>query len=196
MTAAAAAARFAPGTCARTTRATTALCCLHTTRLRPLLPSPPPRRNNYFGTQSVMQLASGMTALRSFVHVSTYFVNNHAPRGSVVREQVHALPLELDGRRVGYAEFVEALMAMDTETSNNVALELMGKHNFNRCAVGAGCGSRHACSGCSHSSCQARRRQSQARHTAISDGVCCVLCCLSPPDTMCLCAARTPLAST
>lgn len=63
--------------------------------------------------------------------MSTYFVNNHMPRNSVVHEAVHALPLELNGQPVGYAEFVAALMAMSSEEANAVALTLMAKHNFN-----------------------------------------------------------------
>lgn len=78
-----------------------------------------------------MQLASKMQHLRAFVHVSTYFVNNHMPRNTVVSEALHPVPLELDGRPVEYKEFVEALMSMDTETANKVALDLMGKNNFN-----------------------------------------------------------------
>lgn len=87
--------------------------------------------HNYFGTQRLMQLAASCRNLRSFVHVSTYFVNNHMPRNSVVREAVHALPLELGGRRVDYAEFVSTLMDMPSEEANRVALDFMAAHNFN-----------------------------------------------------------------
>jgi fatty acyl-CoA reductase len=72
-----------------------------------------------------------MLQLRSFVHVSTYFVNNHMPRNSVVKEQIHPIPLELAGRPVEYKEFVEGLMAMSSEDANKAALELMAKHDFN-----------------------------------------------------------------
>jgi fatty acyl-CoA reductase len=89
------------------------------------------RRHNYFGTQALMELASHMEQLRSFVHVSTYFVNNHMPRNSVVKEQLHPVPLELNGQAVGYKAFVEGLMAMSTEEANSTALDLMAKNNFN-----------------------------------------------------------------
>lgn len=88
-------------------------------------------RHNYFGTQGLMQLSSQFLQLRSFVHVSTYFVNNHMPRNSVVKEQLNPVPLELDGRPVEYKEFVDALMAMSTEDANKTALDLMTKNNFN-----------------------------------------------------------------
>lgn len=78
-----------------------------------------------------MQLSSRMQHLRSFVHVSTYFVNNHMPRNSVVKEQIHEVPLELDGQPVDYKELVDALMSMSSEEANRVALDLMAKNNFN-----------------------------------------------------------------
>lgn len=89
------------------------------------------RRHNYFGTQSLMELSSQMDNLRSFVHVSTYFVNNHMPRNSEVKEQLHPVPLELHGQPVAYKAFVEGLMAMSTEEANKTALDLMAKNNFN-----------------------------------------------------------------
>lgn len=80
-----------------------------------------------------MQLSAQMHQLRSFVHVSTFFVANHMPRNSVVREQLHPLPLQLDGRPVEHAEFVAALMAMeDADEANRVALQVMADSNFNR----------------------------------------------------------------
>jgi hypothetical protein len=78
-----------------------------------------------------MELASQMDNLRSFVHVSTYFVNNHMPRNSVVKEALHPVPLELNGQAVGYKAFVDGLMAMSTEDANRTALDLMAKNNFN-----------------------------------------------------------------
>lgn len=88
-------------------------------------------RHNYFGTQSLMALASQMEHLRSFVHVSTYFVNNHMPRNTVVKEQLHPVPLEIDGQAVSYKEYVDALMAMSNEEANEAALALMANNNFN-----------------------------------------------------------------
>lgn len=52
-------------------------------------------------------------------------VNNHMPRNTVVKEQIHAVPLELDGRPVGHQEFVDALMSMSSEDANKTALDLM-----------------------------------------------------------------------
>lgn len=90
-----------------------------------------PCRHNYYGTQGLLQLSSEMPELRSFVHVSTFFVNNHMPRNSVVPEAIHAVPLELAGQPVQHQEFVEAVMAMDSQAANRTVLELMGRNNFN-----------------------------------------------------------------
>lgn len=44
-----------------------------------------------------MKVCSQMEKLRAFVHVSTYFVNNHLPRNSVVQERIYPLQLEVHG---------------------------------------------------------------------------------------------------
>lgn len=58
------------------------------------------------------------------------------PRNTVVKEQIHAVPLELNGRPVGHQEFVDALMSMSSEDANKTALDLM----VSRWGLGAGGG--------------------------------------------------------
>jgi hypothetical protein len=58
------------------------------------------RRNNYRGTQQLLDLAGSMTQLESFVYVSTFYVNNFKPFNSPVQEEVHHLPLQWPGRRM------------------------------------------------------------------------------------------------
>lgn len=55
------------------------------------------RRSNYLGTQALLQLCSEMSGLRSFVHVSTYWVNNFYPYNTPVKEEVHYPRLSLAG---------------------------------------------------------------------------------------------------
>lgn len=59
-------------------------------------------RNNYLGTWELMKVCSQMDHLHAFVYVSTYFVNNHLPRNSVVQERLYPLPLKVDGEPVGH----------------------------------------------------------------------------------------------
>lgn len=56
-------------------------------------------RVNYSGTQKLLDLASKMQQLQSFVHVSTFYVNNFKPYNSEVKEEVHVLPLHRPGER-------------------------------------------------------------------------------------------------
>jgi nucleoside-diphosphate-sugar epimerase len=55
------------------------------------------RRSNFLGTQALLQLCSEMSGLRSFVHVSTYWVNNFYPYNTPVKEEVHYPRLQLAG---------------------------------------------------------------------------------------------------
>ncbi|KAF8068243.1 fatty acyl-CoA reductase [Scenedesmus sp. PABB004] len=87
-------------------------------------------KNNYMGTMEMMRVASGMTSLRSFVHVSTYFVNNHLPRNSVVKEQIYPVPLQVGGVAMSHAEYVAAMLAMTPEQANKQTAELMAALNF------------------------------------------------------------------
>lgn len=58
-------------------------------------------RSNYMGARTLLQLAREMRHLRSFVHISTYFVNNFAPYNTPVKEEVHYPTLQLAGEQVG-----------------------------------------------------------------------------------------------
>uniref|UniRef100_A0A383WJS7 Fatty acyl-CoA reductase n=1 Tax=Tetradesmus obliquus TaxID=3088 RepID=A0A383WJS7_TETOB len=89
-------------------------------------------KNNYLGTQKLLQLANSMPNLRAFVHVSTYYVANHLPRNSLVSEQLHPLRLSLDGgaTKVGHADFVSALMAMTPDEANMLAGMVMQTNSF------------------------------------------------------------------
>lgn len=73
-----------------------------------------------------------MPNLRAFVHVSTYYVANHLPRNSLVKEQLHPLSLSLDGgaTKVGHADFVSALMAMTPGEANVLAGMVMQANSF------------------------------------------------------------------
>eukprot|EP00775_Hariotina_reticulata_P012461 gene12461-12596_t len=89
-------------------------------------------KTNYFGTAQLMQLASQMSSLRAFVHVSTYFTSNHQPRNSLVAEQVYPLELSLDGgaTTVNRIDFIAALMEMDSITANATAQDIMKRQHF------------------------------------------------------------------
>lgn len=82
------------------------------------------------GTMELMRVASGMSQLRSFVHTSTFFVNNYLPRNSVVKEQIYPLPLTVGGEAVSHGEYVAAMLAMEPEQANKQTLELMDSLNF------------------------------------------------------------------
>jgi fatty acyl-CoA reductase len=89
-------------------------------------------RNNYLGTQKLLQLAAGMPNLSAFVHVSTYYVNNHLPRNSKVEERLYPLQLSLDGgpTKVSYAEFVPSLFGMAPDEANALAGMVMQANGF------------------------------------------------------------------
>lgn len=52
-------------------------------------------RANYVGTRNLLDLAADMPKLHVFLHTSTYFVNSHLPRHSVVKEEIYRLPIYL-----------------------------------------------------------------------------------------------------
>jgi fatty acyl-CoA reductase len=56
------------------------------------------------------ELASEMLQIRSFLHVSTAYVNCHLGRGVHVEEQRY--PITLDGRRMAHAEVAAELAAL------------------------------------------------------------------------------------
>jgi nucleoside-diphosphate-sugar epimerase len=91
-----------------------------------------PCRNNYLGTQKLLQLAATMPNLLAFVHVSTYYTCNHLPRNSEVAKRLHPLQLSLDGgaTKVGHADFVSALMAMTPDKANVLAGMVMQASSF------------------------------------------------------------------
>jgi hypothetical protein len=55
--------------------------------------------------------------------VSTYFVNNHLPRNSMVKEQIYPLPLTINGT-------LAAMLSMSPEQANKQTAELMRSLNF------------------------------------------------------------------
>jgi len=64
-------------------------------------------RNNCYGTLNVRDLATQMPHLKSFVHVSTYFVNNHRPRNQLIEEKI--FPMDLGG--MSASDVVAQIMA-------------------------------------------------------------------------------------
>lgn len=72
-----------------------------------------------------MHFCSSVTNLRSFVHTSTFFVNNHLPRNTLVKEQIHHLHLQLDGRAVSHEEYVAGMMAKHPLDASRQAAQLM-----------------------------------------------------------------------
>lgn len=51
-------------------------------------------RSNYQGTRRLLTMATRMTALRCFLHVSTAYVNVNQPRGTYVEERIYPLRWE------------------------------------------------------------------------------------------------------
>jgi fatty acyl-CoA reductase len=82
------------------------------------------------GTLNLMREASEFTKLRSFVHTSTYFVNNHLPRNSIVKEQIYQIPLSVGGISMTHTEYVAAMLAMEPDQANKHTLELMQRLDF------------------------------------------------------------------
>eukprot|EP00775_Hariotina_reticulata_P008751 gene8751-8931_t len=88
-------------------------------------------RNNYIGTKQLMEVAASMPNLCSFVHVSTYCVNNNRPHNSTVQEAIYPLVLSLDGgiTEVQHSEFVQGLMAMSADEAAAKAAQVMRINN-------------------------------------------------------------------
>lgn len=61
-------------------------------------------------TQKMAEAAAQMPGLKSFVHVSTCYVNGNLPGGTRVPEKV--FPLLLEGKPVDYLSTVKELMAL------------------------------------------------------------------------------------
>lgn len=54
-------------------------------------------RSNFLGTKALLQLCAEMSHLRSFVYISTFFVNNYLAYNTPVKERVHYPTLQLAG---------------------------------------------------------------------------------------------------
>ena len=89
-------------------------------------PSPlcfPSHRNNCYGTLNVRDLATQMPNLKSFVHVSTYFVNNHRPRNQLIEEKI--FPMDLGG--MSASEVVAQIMAAPKDEASALAAKHMAR---------------------------------------------------------------------
>jgi nucleoside-diphosphate-sugar epimerase len=83
------------------------------------------------GTRTLLELATQMPQLISFVHVSTYFVNNHLPRNTIVKEELYRLELySPSGSRVNHKEYVDCMMGLPREAAHSHTLKIMEKVNF------------------------------------------------------------------
>lgn len=58
------------------------------------------RRANFYGTKQLLDLAAEMPHLRSFVYLSTYYVNCFMPYNTPVPEEVHYPTLQLAGTAI------------------------------------------------------------------------------------------------
>jgi thioester reductase-like protein len=81
-------------------------------------------RTNYLGTQQLLELSSQMPRLKSFVHVSSSFVNHHLPRNTLIYETLY--PLDLQGNPAAQ-ELVQQLMWNSREEANALAANIMTK---------------------------------------------------------------------
>lgn len=72
-----------------------------------------------------MTLSSQMTLLKAFVHISTYFVNNHLPRNSLVMEKIYPLDLHLNGKPMSHQQLVSTVMAMEPAAANQAVTQLL-----------------------------------------------------------------------
>uniref|UniRef100_A0A383W7M2 Fatty acyl-CoA reductase n=1 Tax=Tetradesmus obliquus TaxID=3088 RepID=A0A383W7M2_TETOB len=91
-------------------------------------------RSNYLGTQRLLRLASTWPSLACLLFTSTYFVNNFKPRNSLVREELHnvplSLPLSAPNEALTHSQLVEALLAMEADSADAEASALMASLNF------------------------------------------------------------------
>jgi len=86
---------------------------------------------NYEATQGVLALAAACTELRTFVHVSTAYVNGHMPRGLVVHETTQDLAMP-DGAPLDHAALAarfRAASAADAEAEAATILTTCGLPN-------------------------------------------------------------------
>lgn len=89
-------------------------------------------RCNYCGTKALLELAAQMPHLASFVHVSTFFVNNHLPACTRVPErQAAPLPLVLGTTCfASHADFVSAVLALPPDKAHTQVAALMRHCGF------------------------------------------------------------------
>lgn len=73
-------------------------------------------RSNYLGTQRLLRMATRITRLRCFLHVSTAYVNVNQPRGSSVEERIYRL--KLGKQPISHAEIVEDLLRLEPDDAN------------------------------------------------------------------------------
>jgi fatty acyl-CoA reductase len=73
-------------------------------------------RSNYLGTQRLLRMATRMTRLRCFLHVSTAYVNVNQPRGSSVEERIYRL--KLGTQPISHVEIVEDLLSLEPDDAN------------------------------------------------------------------------------
>ena len=101
-------------------------------------------------TRNMAELASEMRHIRSFLHVSTAYVNCFLGRGVHVEERRY--PVQLDGRRLAHAEVAAELASMAPDVAERKVSSLamcMVKAAVFACTVGTfvhAC--KHACARC------------------------------------------------
>lgn len=71
---------------------------------------------NYLGSKCLLQLAAKMTSLKSYVHVSTAYVNVNLPENSSIDERLY--PLCVGSQPVSHEGVVEDLLSLGPGTAN------------------------------------------------------------------------------
>eukprot|EP00878_Enallax_costatus_P009179 GHUV01009596.1.p1 GENE.GHUV01009596.1~~GHUV01009596.1.p1 ORF type:complete len:597 (+),score=150.72 GHUV01009596.1:329-2119(+) len=89
-------------------------------------------RANYCGTRELLSLAAQMPHLTSLVFTSTYYVSNHLPRNSIVKEEIHQLQLTLPGSSsaLSHSQFVKCLLTFPRRDADRQAAAVMKQNNF------------------------------------------------------------------
>ncbi|KAI8477069.1 MAG: male sterility protein-domain-containing protein [Monoraphidium minutum] len=85
-------------------------------------------RSNYLGSIAAAQLAAAMPRLRSFVYVSTCYVNINRPRGSLVEEKLY--PLVAGGQELDAQGLAEELLALPPDEAEARAQGLISYLGF------------------------------------------------------------------
>ncbi|CAL8472356.1 g11899 [Coccomyxa elongata] len=79
--------------------------------------------HNYVATRNMAQLASEMRQIKSFLHVSTAYVNCHLGRDVHVEERQY--PFTVNGRPVSHADIIAELAALAPEAAERRAKEYL-----------------------------------------------------------------------